>query len=306
MQTSARIILAAYNITPSDIVPLTGGLETDVWRVIAIEGTYTARRFCTSDQQLSSLSSELVWLDALSAHAVPVPRPVRLRDGTLAPVMETDVDGLAVAMWTLLEWVEGAPLGRLPTPDEARKVGKLTATMHNVARHWAPPEKFMRPRYDTTLFRTAADTLFANLGNALAHSDLALLEDAIVRSCAVLDQLWSEGRDIGVIHADLHDGNVLWSEDAPQPWAIDFGRCGTAPLALDVAMAQHYLTPELAEDLLDGYLAAMLAPPLDASSLASLRYLAAVENFAVLSRFPEEIENIVRDVPFLTSQACAV
>lgn len=299
--------LSAFGLVAADAAAMSGGLESAVWRVGTAKGTFAARRHMLAtggDDALNSIASELAWLDALGAHGSPLaPRPVRRGDGELAPVTETDASGHVVACWTVLGWVEGAPLDRLPTPAEAHATGALVAAMHHRARNWTPPAGFVRPAYDASLFRTVAAELFANVGDGLVGSDKAAVEQALDHACAVLDRLWAERQDIGVIHADLHDGNLMWAEGAEKPAVIDFSRCGLAPLALDVAMAQHYLTPELAADLLAGYLAAGVPATFDASVLPALRYLAAVENLAILSRFAEEAENVAAELPWLAGLA---
>lgn len=64
-------------------------------------------------------------------------------------------------------------------------------------------------------------------------------------------------------------------------------------------------TADLAAELLAGYVAAG-SRALDASALPSLRFLAAVENLAVLSRYPAEAQAVLGELPWLLEQATAI
>ena len=302
MDAKLTTALNEFGLRALAATPLSGGLEIEVWRVDSAAGIFAARRH-PAPVDARALKCELLWLSVLNADSATLaPYPMRRRDGSLTPAIERR-GGKLVALWTVLSWVEGAPLDRRPTFSEARAIGALIATMHDRSRQWTRPSDFARPEYRASLFRTAAAELFANTGVKIAEKDKASVEQALCRACAVLDQLWADGQDIGVIHADLHDGNLMWAEGAERPAAIDFSRCGLAPLVLDVAMAQHYLTHELAADLLDGYLTTGAPAVFDTSVLPGLRYLAAVENLAILSGFANQAENVAAELPWLISFA---
>lgn len=290
--------LAFFGVAPLSIAVLSGGMESVVWRVEADERTFTLRRYDPAVTPLARIAAELAWLEALSESDPAVaPRPIRRTDGRLAPAETRGHDAIAPALWTVLTWVDGAPLGRLPTNTEARATGEMLAAMH--ARKWMPSDGGMLPSYDADLFRHAAIDLFANVPVRLGEEERAVVDGALALACSNLDRLWRGG--VGVVHADLHDGNLMWTQGSQYPTAIDFGRCGLAPLALDVAMAQHYVTPELAAELLAGYIAC--GGVADAATMTALRFLAAVENLAVLSHHSVELDAVVADIPWLVEQA---
>jgi Ser/Thr protein kinase RdoA (MazF antagonist) len=80
------------------------------------------------------------------------------------------------------------------------------------------------------------------------HDDLDLFERAMSRAKLVFEE-----PDIpwGLIHADLHPGNMIWQ--GAKVAMIDFDRCGFGPVSFDIATTFGYLEDESRTAFLQGY-----------------------------------------------------
>ncbi len=179
----------------------------------------------------------------------------------------------------------------------------MVATLHQHAQRWSPPPDFTRPVYDAAHFQAAAETLWQHTSTDLDEGTRLVLETALGCSSEVLERLGRAAKQIGLIHADLHDGNLVYGGEPRRAGVIDFGRCGFGCWALGVAMAVHYLTEELGAPLVAAY-AARFGLTSDAeAALPHLRFLAAVENLSFLSAIPDEAAFIAAELPGLITQA---
>lgn len=165
--------------------------------------------------------AELRWLDRIrAAGTVEVPEPVRTVDGARLCTL-----GDSVA--ALFGWVVGTPSPTVVSDGLAQQWGTATAQLHLLAR---PAGPFARPSWDrdTVIDRGAALT---SRGTALVGADgMAVLRAAAARVGE------HGGAERGLIHADLHRGNVVETPEHGLA-VIDFDDCGFGPLLLDIATA---------------------------------------------------------------------
>ncbi len=296
----------AFGIGTATVTPLRGGLSGAVWRVEADERQYVLRRHDLADpgQTIARIASELAWLDALGEQStVRVPVPVRRADGALAPVAEVAPTGMIGVAWTLVHWVEGATLGRLPDTGEAARTGAMLAGVHQHALRWESPHGFERPSYDVRYFARMATDLFARTDGQIDRSVKADLRAALPVSLDALGRLMGDDTEVGLIHADVHDGNVVFDARDGTPGLIDFARFGVGCWALDLAMAMHYLTEDLSIPLAEAYTATFDLSAAGRRALPALRYLAAIENLAILSAIPDEAAFVLAELPDLAARA---
>lgn len=221
----------------------------------------------------------------------------------MTPLVESGANGEIQALWTLLGWVEGETLGRLPDGHEAGLIGAMLAALHGRATSWTPPAGFARPVYDAAHFERAAAGLLVRVGAGLDARERSSVDVALDRGVAILDRIGQDAAEVGLIHADVHDGNVIYGGEPRRAGLIDFERSGFGCWALDVAMAQHYLTEELHAPLLASYVARFDLTPRAMDALPSLRFLAEIDNLAVLAAIPDEAANIPAELAMLTAQA---
>jgi len=146
----------------------------------------------------------------------------------------------------LLNYVRGDSLYRAPTPENAQRLGRITAEIHAALDDFA---EATRPRWDaTTLLYDPADALRPFLG----RTERDFIENATHTLASRI-----EGLPIGYCHGDIDPGNVHFDERR-QPTVFDFDLCGVGPRAYDLAVFLyecHFARwgPEMGAAFLRGY-----------------------------------------------------
>lgn len=166
------------------------------------------------------IASELEFLRALADDGdVRAPVPHRAPDGRWGVTVDgRGLDGPRIV--TIMHWMHG----RHRFVDSATtlaKMGALTARLHRFARRWSPPPGFRRPDYRIDAQMRSEPTVHAieevpGLSRTVRER-LVEAREAIVAECAPLE---SEPRAVLPLHADLHLGNVVYSDGSVCP--IDF------------------------------------------------------------------------------------
>ena len=264
--------------------------ENTTFRVVASEEQFLLRvhrpsRHGLGVDSVAAIRSELRWLMALRADTdLSVPEPVP----TLAGELTTTVSAAGVPeprTCSVLRWMDGRIHTASARPVHLRRLGAAMARLHNHADRWVPPEDFVRIRWDwDTLF---GDTMeYGGISAAqcweLIPDELrAMFHEVAARAGAVMAQLGDAPGVVGLIHADLHLDNALFSRGVVR--LIDFDDCGVGYRIYDVAVAlwelRHrpdYETLQVA--LVEGY---RQHRPLPASLLAHLDSFIAAREVAV-------------------------
>ena len=206
--------------------------------------------------------SERLWLRALAASGLNVPEGIPTPDGEEFVAMDVDGEKRLVGV---ARWVEGTPLDRVlaETGDVGRiegyfeAIGRLAAGVHNASAAWLPPRSFTRRAWD-------ADGL---VGESPLWGRFWEAPDFSADECGMLararawirERLLEYGTDhsaYGMIHADLHPGNVL--VDGEQTRLIDFDDAGFGwhVHELAVALFNNQASPHfdaMREALIRGY-----------------------------------------------------
>lgn len=211
-----------------------------VFRVRHEGRTYLLRVHSPLYHDARGVASELEWLLALRRDTeLPVAQPIRDRRGKLVPVL--DLPGLGRRACTLLSWVEGRRLARFGVPSYA-KLGALTAELHAHAVSWKRPRGFVRPRWDASsfsryVFQPHDERGWRGLPRATRRLFRSVIErvEGVERALSV-----THPRAFGLVHADLHRGNVLATPRGLVP--IDFDDSGFGCHLYDLAVT---LTQEL-------------------------------------------------------------
>jgi Ser/Thr protein kinase RdoA (MazF antagonist) len=254
-------------------------------------------------QRPDCIKSELNWLISLAENGNEVQRPVHARHGAL--VAQVEAHGRLVPC-TLLSWVEGELFdeNRHNRPEIARSYGSLTARLHNHAASWTPPQDFIRPAQDASHFQR----LFSQFKKALQwgliqSEDWPILSTAcaqIVRDTESFEDLPGQW---GLIHADLHVGNILVRGARVLP--IDFSLCGWGSFLFDTSIALlGGLPARLRPSFLQGYRALR---PFAEELLAQVEVYALVGVLSYCSyqvENPENHEWLVARIPRLVSSEC--
>lgn len=212
---------------------------------------------------LDELESEVAWVAALRAAGLPVPtcRP------TLAGghYVEVEVEGEAGAerrQVGVVEWVDGEPLGGPVTPNEGPglivsygRIGEIAAAIRAHHATWAPPPGFVRRRWDRAGLLGPAP-LWGRFWEVerLTPAQRRLFAEARDVLWDRLGALPTDDASFGLIHADLHQGNVM--ADGERLTIIDFDDAGFGWFAHELAVALH---PVLEEPPFEAALDALIA-----------------------------------------------
>ena len=163
---------------------------------------------------------------------VVTPRPIATADGR--PHGEVVHDGVAHLV-RMVEFIPGRPLGALrPKPDATlREVGAAAAQLSERLATFPTndvPDDFA---WDV---RSGSATIEAALSGIAAAGRRTLLATMVRRAAEALEPLWRR-LDVGVVHGDLNDHNVI----ADDPIGIiDFGDLHVSVRAAEVAVAAAY------------------------------------------------------------------
>lgn len=246
-RTAALAALEAFPIEP-DTLELVSHSENVTYRVIDRRDgrAYGLRLHRPWYHTLDELISERDWIRALDEAGIAVQAPVATRDGQeyasviIPATRETRFAGLA-------HWTTGRVLAEVlrETTDTAmvarrfEQLGALTASLHDQAASWQPPQKFTRHALD-------ADGLMGDAPHwgpfwdhaGFSDAERRLVLDARMRLHAALGKLSRESGLFSLIHADMHPGNVL--VDGDKLTVIDFDDAGWGWHAYDIAVALFY------------------------------------------------------------------
>ncbi len=274
---AAAQALQAFAVVAAE-VKLVNVSENVTFRVLsAVDGAvYVLRLHRPGYHTLAELESERVWIRALGAAGIAVPTPVLAPDGRdyvqvfIAAHNAHRYAGLA--RWTegqmlddLLRDSTDAGTGSATSPGASpgivggyfEQLGALIARMHNQASNWPLPAGFQRHAVD-------ADGLLGDApfwGPFWDHPGFTSEERALVLATrdelrGVLARYGRSAANYGLIHADLHPGNLL--VDEARLTVIDFDDAGFGWHQYDVAVAlvklhgkPHFETAQTA--LLRGY-----------------------------------------------------
>jgi Ser/Thr protein kinase RdoA (MazF antagonist) len=208
-------------------------------------------------RDLTEIKSEMWWTKALAKKGFPVPCPIESHKGE--DVIQVSSDLVA----TMIEWVEGAPIGdaKIPIKGSGKKIyfelGMLLADLHNLTEDLNFPDWFKRPLWDI-------DGLLGetpNWGRFWESSGLSQEEKYILKLTRnkvklILQKYKFGGAETLLLHGDAIRENVF---NGPNGLTlIDFDDCGYGFPIYDLATAtiqsiedKHY--QNRCDAILNGY-----------------------------------------------------
>ena len=203
-------VLADYGLSNARATPL-HSYNNQVYCVESADQQRFSLRICGfPNMKPRSMVDEMVWLDFVAQHNPRLaPRPIANDRGEFVTVTATP-EGERLSC--LFAWIEGQELRGAATPLDLHKMGQSAAALHNIARAFPFPDAtsdFRSDyRYDQSLMVSHRDWIEKHR-DQIGAEQVALLDRAIDYVVAALDQLGTTHANYGVIHADLHLGNVL-------------------------------------------------------------------------------------------------
>ena len=200
---------------------------------------------------LEQLRSEVEWVESLGRAGVPVPHAIPAIDGRHYAAV--DVDGIETHVG-VVEWVPGHPVRHalhregetVPVSemvDHYRRLGEIAGAIGVHNNSWIRPPGFDRRRWDAESF-VGDEPLWGRFWEVEALSDeqRSVLGAARVALRDELGALSTDPDRFGLIHADLHLGNVM--ADGEQLTVIDFDDAGFGWAPYELAVALHEVIDE--------------------------------------------------------------
>ncbi|HZI50857.1 MAG TPA: phosphotransferase [Terriglobia bacterium] len=209
----------------------------------------------------SALVEELRWLQELSDDPMLiVPRPIPSKRGQLVERVESPGVGEA-RHCSALEWIDGRFINKSLNRSHMKSLGHVIGRLHKVGRHRTVVE---RPYWNAEgLVGTNAKLGTVENLPKISSSDQRTISDGrriTFRKLKRFEDRFPQRQ--GMIHADLHFGNLLLSQG--QIAAIDFDDCGFGfhgyDLVVPLRSAEHILGkrrrrefPAFKDELIEGY-----------------------------------------------------
>ena len=288
---AARAALAAFPVTALDVSPVWLS-ENATFKVVGAGGRdFVLRLHRPGYHTLGELESERDWTSALNAAGVAAPVGVRAVDGGwYVPVATQEEDGPGVRLAGLTTWTDGEGLaavldreGPAASTGWFRALGAVAAALHAQAADWTPPPGFTRHALDAEGLVGSAP-LWGPFWTspALSRAERALLRDTRERLSAALDRLGRGPATFGLIHADLHPGNVLVGDGGLTVIDFDDAAFGWRAFDIAVAVSRHWGDPDFSDVLsafLDGYAAVR---PLDPDTRALVPMFCLIRALSVI------------------------
>lgn len=258
VRSAALSALADYAISPTG-VRLIQYEDNAVYRVDSADSRHMLRLSIREGRTVPEQRSETEWTAALRADSgLLAPRVVPAANGEPVSTLDSTQFDEPVTV-VLFEWIAGKAAPEYTRGDTAWRLGETTARLHEHAKQYRPGPGFTRPSWGVAEIFDEGPALTSPL--ARSRTDDADRQTLLDVSAAVGDRMASPGgADWGLIHADLHRGNLVAADDG-RIGVIDFDDCGWGHYLLDVATVlssmyrMHGRQPGAYETLNERYLA---------------------------------------------------
>lgn len=252
------VALREFEVTPSEIRPLVH-FENTTFNVNSPQGEFNLRISRPGTQNLQTLESEIHFLTALRESGFRVPTPYQDRIVTAEHPSVPEPRNVA-----LLGWMDGEFLRDHFSPVEAKLIGRFMAELHEFVGTWTPPAGFQRHHLRDWALEPRPTYRIDEPIEGFPEEDRMLILEIDEEIRAMHASLPRTAENYGLIHSDLHVGNVLLEGDHIN--VIDFDDTGYDFFYYDfaAALAFHLSEPhffELQAAMLAGYQEVRPLPP---------------------------------------------
>lgn len=282
-------------------------LEWECIRFIQLSDTITYKIETTANKSYllrihsdrlskEEILSELTWLQALNTSDVlTVPQGLASSAGPYVLEIKTDEEYRSPYV-TIMQWVDGDHASEIITDSHAYNMGVMMGHLHKAAEGFAPPTAFVRPMWGKDSFKNEMSKLekyYANFLSEKAWKSYQTAADKIISQIEVMQQ---NHHNYGLIHGDMHSGNIVFNNDLPYP--IDFGRCGYGYYLYDMASTLLELGPKHRLLLIQGYESVKKLDPEYARHLECFFIMVMIGNYCHHSSDPRETAGLIDEQPY--------
>lgn len=233
--------------------------------------------------------SELEWTRYLNQTAgFVVPQGLASSGGGY--ILETGCEERRLAWATVMHWVEGEPVEVNLPDDHIFRMGNMLAGMHEAATTFVPSAGFTRPVWGADSFKLEWSKLEEHHAVMVTEEQWKLYQAAAAKIRTDLEAMQPDASSYGLIHGDLHSGNIVF--DQGQPRAIDFGRCGYGYFLYDMAAALLELSPAQRGSLIQGYSSVRELEPDYERKLECFFVMIMIGNYSHHISNPDEIPGL--------------
>lgn len=251
--------LAEYPINMKSINFIHHG-ENTTFRVQGKNGqTYLLRIHRNDYHTKSAITEEMAWLCHLAKKGLSVPNPVLSKRKNLVETVESTDTGSRNC--SVFEWIHGRFIGKSVKPRHMFEIGQLLADFQN----HTPKGKTKSRQYWTADGLMGSNPKFGSLDKLSSTSTkqqkiLTKARKSILKKLKQFENKYPNRQ--GLIHADLHFGNIV--STGKNLGAIDFDDCGYGFFAYDLVIPyisvqnslgekKKHLFPDYKKALIDGY-----------------------------------------------------
>ncbi len=239
------------------------------------------------------IRSELLLLQALNeSKELHVPEGLANREGIYVSDIETEI-GYKRPYVTIMRWVEGEHVTGEFTDSSVYNIGVLMGRLHDAARSFKVPSDFVRPTWGVKSFKREMEKLEHYYKRFLSEKEWKLYQDAAEKVVSELATMHPNEHNFGLIHADLHTGNIVFMNDDPYP--IDFGRCGYGYYLYDMAGSLLELWPKHRWMLIQGYESIRKLESNEIRYLECFFIMCMIENYCHYSSDPRETASLIEE-----------
>lgn len=228
----------------------------------------------------AQLAAQMAWLQALTEDGrVIVQSPIANRQAEF--VTQVQLAGLdRLSSVCVQRWITAQHVDNWDEPH-ARSVGMLLASLHSIGEEWSGSENEQFGSYEDRYFVEAVENLAVTVDLGLISAEqYALIRRVGERILAMLAKTERTKATFGLIHGDLHQGNVLF--DGMTALALDYGTFRSFFL-YDLGMSLYHAsfdTVDIRNALVAGYDSVRPLSKADRASLEAFMIMSALFNLA--------------------------
>ncbi|MEY8745485.1 phosphotransferase enzyme family protein [Paenibacillus tundrae] len=242
------------------------------------------------------IASELELLQTLNqTQGLHVPEGIKNSDAAFIEQIRTE-EGYQHPYVTLMRWVEGEHLNKDITESMAYQMGVMTGKLHHALAQFKPSAEFTRPSWGADRFQEEFLTLEPYYPRFLTSEAWRRYQDAAEKVVSTLVRMPRSRANYGMIHGDLHIGNIIIHNDQPQP--IDFGRCGYGHYLYDVASTLLGLHVPQRISFIEGYEHVRPLKKGDLQDVECFFIMNLISNYCHHAPNESEIVNLIGEQPY--------